>query len=109
CGGDRIEDRLGIAEIAGVLEHVDGDFEERMFESDRLRPWPLGRLCIGFGQFARALSGKAGLEQMTRCPPDFRSKPIAARAERTDHRWKQQCLPDSDDLRPKALLHRLRP
>src|SRR4029453_18671175 len=75
----------------------------------RLRPWPLGGGDIGVGELAGALAGKAGLERMARRPPDLGGEPVAARAERIDHRGEQQSLADGDDLRAETLLRRLRP
>src|SRR5438093_383962 len=106
---DRIEDRFRIAEISGTFEHVDRDLEQCMLEPDRLRPGPLRCARIGVGQFARALAGQPRLERMVRRPPDLGGEPVAAGAERVDHGGEEQRLADGDDLRPEALLRRLRP
>src|SRR4029079_2030680 len=42
-------------------------------------------------------------------PPDLAAQPIAAFAQRLDDRREQQRLANGDDLRPEALLCRLRP
>src|SRR6185437_2922323 len=46
---------------------------------------------------------------MMRRPPDLAAQPIAALAQRLDHRWEQERLADRDDLRPETLLRGLRP
>src|SRR3954470_2741514 len=42
-------------------------------------------------------------------PPDLGREAVAACAERVDDGGEQQRLADGDDLRPEALLRRLRP
>ena len=76
----RRENRFRIERLC-TLYHVDRDFEQGMLETDRLRPWPLGRSDVDIGELRRALAGESRLERVTRCPPNFAGEPVAARAK----------------------------
>src|SRR5262249_29462742 len=56
-GADGFHSRLGIADLLGALEHVRRHLEQRVDETDRLRPLLLSSLLVGVGELLGALFG----------------------------------------------------